>query len=180
MSQRQVILHAEPGGSFRPVWILLAVTAVGTAIDAVVRSPGDALSVVLIGLVVGLCGVGPYVISKRRYGRLEVTPETLRIGKERFALVDLDPAPLHEQVGQGYTGTVGGWFGDPTSPVRVAGGAWGSALGDKYVVLKVRGQAGFIAVATTDPPHLASLLLDQVGRAAAARDTVDNRGSDMT
>ncbi len=131
MSQRQVILHAEPGGSLLPVWILLALTAVGTAIDAVVRSPGDAWSVVLIGLLVGLGGVGPYVIGKRRYGRLEVTPQTLRIGKERFAVVDLDPAPLQEQVGQRYTGTVGGVFGDPTSPVRVAGGAWGSAVSDK-------------------------------------------------
>lgn len=156
------------------MWILLAVTAVGTAIDAVVRSPGDALSVVLAGLVVGLSGVGPYVVSKRRYGRLEVTPELLRIGRERFALVDLDPASLQEQAaGRRYTGTVGGVFGDPTSPVRVAGGAWGSAVGDKYVVLQVRGQPGYIGVATKDPPHLASLLVDLVSRAAAARD-VDN------
>lgn len=164
-----------------PVWILLAVTGIGTAIDASVRSPGDALSVVLIGVVIGLCGVGPYVFSKRRYGRLEITPQRLRIGKERFAVVDLDPAALHVQAaGQRYTGTVGGMFGDATSPVRVAGGAWGSALGDKYVVLQVRGQQGYIAVATKNPPHVARLLLDLVLRAGGARDVVGNGGDSVT
>lgn len=42
-----------------PLWILLAVTAVGTAVDAVVRSPGDALSIVLIGIGLGLSAVDP-------------------------------------------------------------------------------------------------------------------------
>lgn len=70
------------------------------------RSPGDALSIVLPGTAVGLGGVGPYVVSKRRYGRLEVTRDMLRIGKERFAIADLEPAPLEAQAGgQRYTGT---------------------------------------------------------------------------
>ncbi len=165
------VLHTEPGGSLTPLWVLLAVTALGTAIDSVLRTPGDALSIVLGGAVVGLGGIGPYVYSKRRYGKLEVTEETLRIGKERFALADLDPAPLEEQAaGQRFTGTVGGWFGDRASDVRVAGGQWGAAVGDRYVIVKERGQPGYVAVATQDPPQLARLLHDLVRRAPEARE----------
>ncbi len=164
-----------------PVWILLVLTVVGTAIDAAVRGPGDALSIVLCGVLAGLGGVGPYVLSKRRYGRLEISPQMLPIGRERFALVDLDPAPLREQAaGRRYTGKPSGWFGDPTSAVRVAGGPWGPAMGDEYVVLKVRGQAGYIAVATKDPPHLARLLNDFVRRAGGARDVVDDGATEVT
>jgi hypothetical protein len=54
---------------------------------------------VVAGAVVGLAGVGPYVFSKRRYGRLEVTTSTLRIGRERFALANVNVALLEEQAG---------------------------------------------------------------------------------
>ncbi len=164
------VLHAEPGGTFTPVWVVLAVMALGTAIDAVVRNPGDALSIVVAGTTV-LIPVGLYVASKRRYGRLEVTRDTLRIGKERLPLADLDPEPLEEQAaGQRYTGTPGGWFGDRASDVRVAGGAWGPAVGDRYVIVKVRGQPGYAAVPTADPPRLARLLADLVSEAGGARE----------
>ena len=145
---------------------MIALTAVGTAVDSVLRSPGDALSIVLIGSITLLAGVLPVVLGKRRYGRLEVTEDTLRIGKERFAVADLDPASLDEQAaGRHYTAPFGGWFGDASSDVRVAGGSWGSVMGTRYVVVKVRGQPGRIAVATREPVRLAGLLKDLATRA---------------
>lgn len=159
--RRAGVVHAEPGSTFAPVWILAVVTAAGFAVVAAIHSPGDALSIVLIGVCVGLGGVGPYVFFRRRHGRLQVTKDCLRIGLESFALAELDPGVLEEQAaGQRYTGTPSGWFGDRTSEVRVAGGQWGEATGDRYVVIKVRGQNGYRAVGTIDPPHLAQLLID--------------------
>ena len=43
-------------------------------------------------------------------------------------------------------------------------------MGDRYVVVKVRGQPGYVAVATQDPPQLARLLHDLVRRALDARE----------
>lgn len=158
-------MHAEPGGSWWPVWIVIGLTAVGTAVDSVLRSPGDALSIVLIGTIILLVGVLPVLLGKRRYDRLELSEDMLRIGNERIAIADLDPESLDEQAaGRRYTGSFGGWFGDPASDVRVAGGSWGSALGARYVVVKVRGQPGRIAVATRDPVRLACLLKDLATR----------------
>lgn len=154
-------MHAEPGGSWWPVWIVIALTAVGTAVDSVLRSPADALSVVLCGILVLLSGVLPVVLSKRHYNRLELTEDTLRIGKERIAIADLDPASLDEQAaGRRYTGTFRGWFGDPASDVRVAGGSSATIMGVRYVVVKVRGQPARIAVATRDPVRVARIIQD--------------------
>ena len=81
-------------------------------------------------------------------------------------MADLDPTSLDEQAaGRRYTGTFGGCFGDPASDVRVAGGSWGSVMGARYVVVKLRGQPGRVAVATRDPVRLARLLQDLAARA---------------
>jgi len=159
------VKHVEPGGSLVPVWVLLGATALLTLITAALRGPDASLGAVVAGAVLGLAGVGPYVVSKRRYGRLEVTPSTLRIGRERFAIADMDIALLEEQAGgRRYTGTPGGWFGDHTSEVRVAGGQWGPAVGDRFLLLEVRGLDGYQAVATKDPTHLARILADEARR----------------
>ncbi len=42
----------------------------------------------------------------------------------------------------------------------MAGGQWGPAVGDRFLVVKVRGREGYQAVATTDPIRLARVLVD--------------------
>ncbi len=34
------VLHAELGARLTPVWVLLAVTALGTVVDSVLQGPG--------------------------------------------------------------------------------------------------------------------------------------------
>lgn len=173
----QEVIHAEPGGSLMPVWVLLGATAALTLVTAVLRGPGDSLGAVVAGAVLGLAGIGPYVVSKRRYGRLEVSASTLRIGRERFSLADVNVALLEEQAGgRRYTGTPAGWFGDRTSEVRVAGGQWGPAVGDRFLVLEVRGRDGYQAVATKDPTRLARILVDAVDEARHRGVTGDGPG----
>ncbi|MBW3644071.1 MAG: hypothetical protein KY441_01020 [Actinobacteria bacterium] len=51
----------------------------------------------------------------------------------------------------------------------MARGAWGPALGDRYVSVKVRGRPGYAAVPTAEPTRLARLLADPVNGADDAR-----------
>lgn len=44
--------------------------------------------------------------------------------------------------------------------MRVAGGQWGPAVGDRFLLLQVRGRDGYQAVATEDPTRLARTLVD--------------------
>lgn len=178
MARDSGILHVEPGCSLAPLWVLLAVTAVGAAIDSVVRSPGDALSIVLCGVLLGVGGIGPYVAWERRQGRIEVTANSLRVGRERFALADLDPLPLAEQAaGERYTGTTDGWLGDHLYEVRLAGPGWARALGDHYLIIRVRGRPGYFAVPTTDPRRLARLLHEMVDCLAGGQGAGTDGGS---
>ncbi|ARX85586.1 DUF3093 family protein [Streptomyces alboflavus] len=84
-------------------------------------------------------------ISKRIYHRIEIDATTLRVGRERLPLTDIDPASVRAAA-QGQL---------PTAPQhtaanpRLVGGAWGVPMGMDTVIIATR-RGEFLTVATRD------------------------------
>ncbi|WP_331766725.1 DUF3093 family protein [Embleya sp. NBC_00896] len=119
-------------------------------------------------------------VSKFVYHRIELTPETLRVGRERIPVAALDPAsvqaaaqgapPTFAQQLATSAGTVDAPFpglraADFGAP-RLVGGAWGVPMGMDTVVIRTRDnqaltiatrdRAAFLhalVAATSAPPH---------------------------
>jgi hypothetical protein len=125
----------------------LAGYAAGVAWTGASTLPGDpgafvALSAIYLVVLVPLLGVP---ISKFVYHRIRLTPSTLRVGRERLAVADLDPAAIGvppERV---------------AGPLRLVGGAWGVPLGMGTVVVRTRrGEA--LCIAARDRAGLVAAL----------------------
>ncbi|MFD0417415.1 hypothetical protein [Streptomyces sp. NPDC127108] len=78
-------------------------------------------------------------ISKRIYHRIEIDAATLRVGRERLPLTDIDPASVRAAA-QGQL---------PSANPRLMGGAWGVPMGMDTVVIATR-RGEFLTVATRD------------------------------
>ncbi|MCP9960112.1 hypothetical protein [Streptomyces sudanensis] len=133
-------------------------------IDAVPEDTGLWLTVSASFLLVLLpCVAVP--ISKAVYHRVAVDPDrgVLRVGRERFALADIDPASVHAALREPAPGTAARYAASAQAvdvPVpglraadrgapRLAGGGWGVPLGMDAVVVGLR-DGGALSVATHD------------------------------
>ena len=133
-----------------PIWAWLAATAAAVAVLAATGDDDAAWGVAMAGGVIGLCGVVPFVISRRRYSTVTVTPEQLLVGRDVFPLDALDRELLVRQLTEALPWRAG----------RIAGGAWGHTLNERHLLIRVEGRPELLSVPARDPRVLSRVLLD--------------------
>jgi Protein of unknown function (DUF3093) len=146
--------YVEPGGSWRPFWIVAAAFAVFLVLD--VALPGSDIAplawalvlVVVLGIVAAGC------LSAHRVWTVRVDDGALTVGRERVPLADVDAGHL-AAVGSGV---------DAGAPVL--GGGWSLPRGRTGLPLRLT-DGRTVLVPTRDPAALTTALL------AAAGDTPD-------
>jgi uncharacterized membrane protein YbhN (UPF0104 family) len=146
--------YVEPGGSWRPFWIVAGVLAVFVALDLALPG-GDVpplLWVVAIVAVLGIVAAG--TLSARRIWTVRVDDAALTVGRERVALSEIDADHLRE-VDSGV---------DAGAPVL--GGGWSLPKGRTGLPLKLT-DGRTVLVPTRDPAALWSALSDSQGTLGA-------------
>ncbi|MGW3494265.1 hypothetical protein [Streptomyces sp. NPDC001020] len=92
------------------------------------------------------CLVVPF--SKFIYNRIQIDTQTLRVGRERIALAEIEPASVQAAASQ-----TGSPAGAPTSfgqsNARLVGGGWAVPMGMASVVIRTR-QGEHLRIATRD------------------------------
>jgi hypothetical protein len=144
-----VTAYVEPGGSWRPFWIVAAAFAAFLALD--VALPGPDLPAFAWALasaaVLGIVALG--CLSARRVWTVRVD-DTLTVGRERVALSEIDVDHLRE-VDSGV---------DAGAPVL--GGGWSLPRGRTGLPLKLT-DGRTVLVPTRDPAALRAALLASQG-----------------
>jgi hypothetical protein len=144
--------YVEPGGSWRPFWLITAFLAVLLAFDAVLPG-GDVPPLVWVICTVAVLGVvGGGTLSARRIWTVRVDgagPDAgLQVGRERVPLADVDAAHLRA-VRDGAAGV------DAGAPVL--GGGWSVPRGRTGLPLRlIDGRT--VLVPTRCPAALAAAL----------------------
>jgi hypothetical protein len=153
-----VTAYVEPGGSWRPVWIVAGALAVFVVIDLALPG-GDVpplLWLVAIVAVLGTIGLG--CLSARRIWTVRVEgrgPDgALTVGRERVPLSDIDVAHLRA-VDSGV---------DAGAPVL--GGGWSLPRGRTGLPLRFT-DGRTVLVPTREPAALYAALVAGVGDASA-------------
>jgi hypothetical protein len=142
--------YVEPGGSWRPFWLVAAAFAVFLALDLALPG-GDVpplLWLVAIVAVLGIVGVG--CLSARRVWTVRVDADGLAVGRERVPLPDVDVQHLRA-VDSG---------ADAGAPVL--GGGWSLPRGRTGLPLKLA-DGRTVLVPTRDPAALRAALLAREG-----------------
>lgn len=138
--------YVEPGGSWRPFWLVAGALAVFLVLDLAL--PGGDLPpllwVVAVGAVLGVVGVG--TLSARRVWTVSVDDDGLVVGRERVARSDIDAAHLAD-VDAGV---------DAGAPVL--GGGWSVPRGRTGLPLRLA-DGRTVLVPTRDPAALRAALL---------------------
>jgi hypothetical protein len=153
--------YIEPGGSWRPFWLVAAFLVVLIGLDLAL--PGaDVPAWVWVLCVVAVLGVvGAGALSARRVWTVRVDAEgpdaALSVGRERVPLAEVDSTHLRA-VRDGEAGV------DAGAPVL--GGGWSLPKGRTGLPLKLT-DGRTVLVPTRDPAALTSALL------AATADTAD-------
>ena len=145
-----------------PIWVRLAATVVAVAVLAATGESDPAWGLAMASGVIGLCAVVPFVLSRRLYSTVTVTRRELRVGRETFALHDLDRELLERQLDEAL----------PFNAGKIAGGAWGHTLGERRLQIRVEGRPRLLSVPAGDPRELSRAILaalDAAGDTAAAR-----------
>jgi hypothetical protein len=144
------VTYVEPGGSWRPFWLVAGALAVLLALD--IALPGSdvppVLWVVAIVSVLGIVGAG--TLSARRIWTVRVDDRALFVGRERVALSEIDADHLR-QVDSGV---------DAGAPVL--GGGWSLPKGRTGLPLKLT-DGRTVLVPTRDPGALWSALSESQG-----------------
>ena len=84
--------YTEPGGSWRPFWLVAAALAVFVVLDVALPG-GDVPPVLWVVAVVGVLGtVGAGTLSAQRVWTVRVADDGLSVGRERVALPEIDVA----------------------------------------------------------------------------------------
>ncbi|MGY1806759.1 hypothetical protein ACI8AF_05265 [Blastococcus sp. SYSU D00669] len=148
--------YVEPGGSWRPFWLVAAALAVFLVADLAFPGP-DVPPVVWVLAVVAVLGVvAAGVVSARRVWTVRVDADgpdaALSVGRERVALADVDTAHLRA-VRDGEAGV------DAGAPVL--GGGWSVPKGRTGLPLGLA-DGRTVLVPTRDPAALTTALLAAV------------------
>ncbi len=148
--------YVEPGGSWRPFWIVAGALGLFAVLDLALPGPDVppwlwALTVVT---VLGAVGVG--CLSARRIWTVRVDDDGLAVGPEVVPLADVDVAHL--------AAVEGGV--DAGAPVM--GGGWTLPPGRSGLPLRLR-EGRTVLVPTRDPAALRAALLAAVSDASDRR-----------
>jgi hypothetical protein len=142
--------YTEPGGSWRPFWLVTAALTVFLVLDLAL--PGGDLPpllwVVAVAGVLGVVAVG--TLSARRAWTVRVDDDGLAVGRERVARSDIDAEHL--------AGVDSGV--DAGAPVL--GGGWSIPRGRTGLPLRL-GDGRTVLVPTRDPAALRAALLARRG-----------------
>ncbi len=147
--------YVEPGGSWRPFWIVAAAVAAFLAFDMALPGPDIpflAWAVVLV-VVLGIVAMG--CLSARRIWTVRVDDAALVVGRERVALADVDLDHLRA-VDSGV---------DAGAPVL--GGGWSLPKGRTGLPLRFT-DGRTVLVPTRDPAALHQALVARVTDASDA------------
>jgi hypothetical protein len=142
--------YVEPGGSWRPFWIVAGAFAAFLVLDVVLPGPDIPALVWVLVLVVVLGIVASGCLSARRAWTVRVDADELAVGRERVALSDIDADHL-EAVDSGV---------DAGAPVL--GGGWSPPRGRTGLPLKLT-DGRTVLVPTRDPAALRAALLVRQG-----------------
>ena len=165
--------YVEPGGSWRPLWLVAGVLGLLVVLDVVLPGPdvpplGWVLAVVaVLGTVGSVCHAGRRVWTVRVAG---AGPDAaLSVGRERVPLAEVDAAHLRA-VREGTAGV------DAGAPVL--GGGWSVPRGRTGLPLRLT-DGRTVLVPTRDPAALSAALLAAVPESGASQgagpDTPDGR-----
>ena len=162
--------YDEPGGSWRPCWLVTGVLGPVVVLDLLLPGPGlPPLGwVIAVVAVPGVVAAG--VVSARRAWTVRVDAAgddpALSVGPERVPLADVDAAHLRAVS----AGTAGVDAGAP-----VLGGGWSLPRGRSGLPLRTT-DGHTVLVPTRDPAALATALLEAVpdtgGATPGARGTL--------
>jgi hypothetical protein len=148
--------YDEPGGSWRPFWLVAGVLGLVVVLAAVLPGPDVPPLVWTLAVVAVLGVVAAGVVSARRAWTVQVdaggADPALSVGPERVPLADVDAAHLRA-VGAGTAGV------DAGAPVL--GGGWSLPRGRSGLPLRTT-DGRTVLVPTRDPAALATALLDAV------------------
>ena len=137
--------YVEPGGSWRPFWLVAGTLAVLLVLDLVLPG-GDVPALVWLVSIVAVLGiVAAGTLSARRVWTVRVDDEGLAVGRERVRRSEIDADHLR-QVDSGV---------DAGAPVL--GGGWSLPKGRTGLPLKLT-DGRTVLVPTRDPAALWSAL----------------------
>ncbi|MGY1590362.1 hypothetical protein ACI79D_00140 [Geodermatophilus sp. SYSU D00708] len=143
--------YVEPGGSWRPFWLVAGALGLLVVLDLVLPGPGVPTGV-WAGLGVLTALLAANVVSARRAWTVRVDDEALAVGPERLLLTDVDPAHLRAVA----AGTAGVDAGAP-----VLGGAASLPRGRTGLPLRLT-DGRTVLLPTRDPAALTTTLLAAV------------------
>ncbi|MGY1630175.1 hypothetical protein ACI784_00490 [Geodermatophilus sp. SYSU D01186] len=149
--------YDEPGGSWRPFWLVAGVLGLLVVLGLVLPGPDLPPPAAALGALAVLGVVAAGVLSARRAWTVRVDDEALTVGRERVPLADVDSSHLRA-VGAGTAGV------DAGAPVL--GGGWSVPRGRAGLPLRLT-DGRTVLVPTRDPAALTTALL------AAVPDTPD-------
>lgn len=164
------VTYVEPGGSWRPFWLVVGVLGLVVVLAAVLPGPGLPPLVWLLAVVVVLGVVAAGVVSARRAWTVRVDTAgedpALSVGPERVPLADVDAVHLRAV----RAGTAGVDAGAP-----VLGGGWSLPRGRSGLPLRTT-DGRTVLVPTRDPEALSRGLLaavsDVPGRPSGRKGTL--------
>ena len=148
--------YVEPGGSWRPLWLVAGVLALLAVLDLALPGPDVPLLARALAVLAVLGVVAAGVVSARRAWTVRVDADdadpVLSVGPERVPLTDVDAAHLRA-VGAGTAGV------DAGAPVL--GGGWSLPRGRAGLPLWTT-DGRTVLVPTRDPASLSRALLAAV------------------
>jgi hypothetical protein len=144
------VTYLEPGGSWRPFWLVAAALAVFLVLDLVFPGPDVPGLIWLVAIVAVLGIIAGGTMSARRIWTVRVDRDVLAVGRERVPRSDIDVDHLRE-VESGV---------DAGAPVL--GGGWSMPKGRTGLPLKLS-DGRTVLVPTRDPAALRAALLETQG-----------------
>jgi hypothetical protein len=142
--------YVEPGGSWRPFWLVATALAVLLLLDLVLPGPDVPPLLWLIAIVAVLGIIAGGTMSARRLWTVRVDRDALVVGRERVPRPDIDA----DHLGQVDSGV------DAGAPVL--GGGWSIPKGRTGLPLRLA-DGRTVLVPTRDPAALRAALLEREG-----------------
>jgi len=142
--------YLEPGGSWRPFWLVAGALAVFLVLDLLFPGPDVPALLWLVAIVAVLGIVAGSTLSARRIWTVRVDDDGLAVGRERVRSSEIDHAHLRE-VDSGV---------DAGAPLL--GGGWSMPKGRTGLPLKLT-DGRTVLVPTRDPAALRTALLESQG-----------------